>query len=248
MNKKKIGILVTLTVLLIAGTSAAQKKEKPWTDWSKQEAEKILNSSPWAQTQTDTDTSEMFYSPTHVAGSGSMTQSGSVNSDRAAGGATNQAVNVAFHVRFYSARPVRQALARLMELQQKPGPDIVARLHNFAELKSPDSIIVTVVFEAPDQRYSNSVMQAFNSAITATLKNNTYLERGDGKRLFLEEYVTPGKDGFGARFIFLRSPEGQPFFSDPEGEIHFFSQFPNGGKIDRRFKLAKMMYEGALEY
>ena len=49
-----------------------------------------------------------------------------------------------------------------------------------------------------DQRAGNQVMQAFNSAITATLKNNAYLQRGDGKQLFLEEYVPPGKDGFGA--------------------------------------------------
>jgi len=61
---------------------------------------------------------------------------------------------------------------------------------------------VTVTFEAPDQRYSNSVMQTFNSAVTVTLKNNTYLESSDGKRLFLEEYLPPGKDGFGAGSFF----------------------------------------------
>ena len=105
---------------------------------------------------------------------------------------------------------------------------------------------MTVTFEAPDQRYSNSVMQTFNSAVTVTLKNNTYLESSDGKRLFLEEYLPPGKDGFGARFIFPRAPEGKPFIEN--GEIHFFCQFSRSGKIDRRFKLANMIYEGELEY
>lgn len=248
MNRTVISFLAALALLLALTAATAQKKDKPWTDWSKKDAEKMLNDSPWAQTQTDTDTSQMFYSPTSPAGSASTTQSQSVNIDRANTGATNQSVNVKFHVRFYSARPIRQALARIMELDQKPPADVVTRLHNFAELKSTNSIIVTVTFESPDQRYSGVVMQAFNSAATGTLKNNTYLERGDGKRLFLEEYVPPGKDGFGARFIFLRELNGQPFITRDTGEVRFYAQYANGIKIDRRFKVANMLYEGALEY
>ena len=95
-------------------------------------------------------------------------------------------------------------MVRLIELKQKPTPDVAQKLTNFAEVQSADSIIVTVTFESNDQRYSGKVMQAFNSSATGTLKNSTYLERNDGKRLFLEEYVPPGKDGFGARFVFLR--------------------------------------------
>ena len=167
---------------------------------------------------------------------------------RLAQGATNQTVNVKFFVRFFSARPIREALARVMEINQKPPAEIVARLHNFAEIKSENSIIVTVSYESNDQRAGNTVMQAFNSAITATLKNDTYLQRADGKQLFLEEYVPPGKDGFGARFIFLRSPDGQPFIAGKSGEIRFYAKYPNGIKIDRRFKLADMLYEGELEY
>ena len=248
MNKTATKFLATLALLLALTTATAQKKDKPWTDWSKKDAEKVLDDSPWAQTQTDTDTSQMFYSPTGVPGSGSRTQSASVNIDRSIEGATNQSVNVKFHVRFFSARPIRQALARLIELQQKPPADVVTRLHSFAELESTNSIIVTVTFESPDQRYSGVVMQAFNSAITATLKNTTYLERGDGKRLFLEEYVPPGRDGFGARFIFLRELDGQPFITRDIGEVRFYAEYPNGIKVNRRFKVGDMLYGGELEY
>ena len=238
--------LFLLTLSLFVATSFAQKQDKKWSDWSKKEAEKMLTDSPWSQKQTDTDTSEMFYSPTNDSRIGGRVTSNGAS--RTAEGAVNSAVTITFHVRLFSARPVRQAHARALELQQSPPPDVVAKLQNWAELKSPDAIIITVTFDAPDQRYQNSVMQAFNSAVTGTLKNNTYLERSDGKRLFLEEYVPPGKDGFGARFIFLRAPNGQPFIENNNGEIHFFSQFPGSGKIDRRFKLANMMYQGELEY
>ena len=246
MNKAVRKFLAVLALLLALTTVTAQKKDKPWTDWSKKDAEKMLNDSPWAQTQTDTDTSQMFYSPTSDPrlGAGVTSTTGT----RIAEGATNQSVNVSFHVRFFSAKPIRQALARLMELQQKPPAEVVTKLHSFAELKSTSSIIITVTYESNDQRYSGVVMQAFNSATTGTLKNTTYLERNDGKRLFLEEYVLPGKDGFGARFIFLRELNGQPFITKDTGEVRFYAEYPNGIKVNRRFKVSDMIYDGGLEY
>ena len=244
--KKMTAIAFASMVTLLALTAAnAQKQEKPWTDWSKKDAEKMLTDSPWAQTQTDTDTSQMFYSPTQdPQRMGTSSNDGS----RLRQGATNQSVNVSFHVRFFSARPIRQALVRMIELQQKPPVDVEKKLNDFAELESTNSIIVTVTYDSSDQRYSGIVMQAFNSAATGTLKNKSYLERSDGKHLFLEEYVPPGKDGFGARFIFLRQTDGQPFITDKSGDIRFHAEYSNGIKIDRRFKVAEMMYKGELEY
>ncbi len=247
MNRTTISFLAVLAFLLALITATAQEKGKAWSEWSKKDAEKMLESSPWAQVQTDTDTSQMMYSPTADS---RMTGVRTTSNDdsRTKEGAVNQAVSTKFHVRFYSARPIRQALVRLMEIQQKPTTEIAQKLTNFAELQSQDSIIVTVTFESNDQRYSNTVMQAFNSAITATLKNDTYLERSDGKRIFLEEYVPPGKDGFGARFIFLRALDDQPFISKNTAEVRFYSQFSSSLKIDRRFKVADMIYKGELEY
>jgi hypothetical protein len=239
--------LFLLTVSLLVATSFAQKKDKKWTEWSKKETQKILDDSPWSQIQTDTDASQMFYSPTSDPRMSGVRETSTTGS-RTAEGATNQSVNVTYHVRFFSARPVRQALARAIILANNPSPEAVAKLQNFADVKSESSIIVTVTYESNDQRKGNAVMQAFNSAITATLKNNVYLQRTDGKQLFLEEYVPPGKDGFGARFIFLRNPAEKPFVESNIGEIRFFAQFSDSIKIDRRFKLAEMMYQGELEY
>jgi hypothetical protein len=241
MKTKAIAILVWFAIL---GTAIAQK-DKKWTDWNKKEAQKVLDDSPWAKTQIDTDTSEMMYKPTAGADS--------VSGRRSEVGAVNQSMNVTYHVRFFSARPIRQGLMRIMELNQhidpKTSPDMVTKLHNFAEMKAGDSIIVTVTFASPDGRYSGPVLQAFSSAATAILKNDTYLQTSDGKQLFLQEYVAPGEDGFGARFIFLRNPDGQPFITDKSGEVRFYAKFPNANiKVDRRFKVADMMYEGQLEY
>ena len=239
--KKQVAIAL---ITLLAAAAVAQKNEKPWVEWSKKDAEKILADSPWAKVQTDTDVSQMFYSPTQDPQRMGTTSN---DSSRLAQGATNQAVNVSFHVRMFSARPVRQALARIMEIDNKPPADVVAKLRAFAEMQSTSSIIVTVTYDSNDQRYSGVVMQQFNSGTTATLKNDAYLQRSDGKQLFLEEYVPPGKDGFGARFIFLREVDGGPFVKDTNGDLRFYAKFPNGIKVDRRFKLADMMYQGQLE-
>lgn len=235
--------------MVIAGALAsamAQKTEQPWNEWSKKDAQKILEDSPWAQTQTDTDTSQMFYSPTQDPQRMGTTSN---DSSRLAQGATNQSVNVKYTVRFFSARPVREALVRLMLLAQQTPPDVQVRLKNFAETKSDQSIIITVVYSSNDQRYGNQVMQALNSGVVGTLKNNVYLERPDGKRQFLEEYYPPGKDGFGARFIFLRNPEEKPFLDANYREVRFHAEYPGTSiKIDRRFKLSEMVYQGQLEY
>ena len=231
--------------LVLAGGVPAQKAEKPWTEWTQKEAEKVLSSSPWAQVQVDTDTSEMFFTPTNDPRARGRTQSN--DGQRAEGGATNQAVNLKFTVRFFSARPVRQALIRLLELKNNPPPEAIERMHTFANVKSGDSIIVTLTADSTDQRYLGPAMQAMGSAITATMKNETYLER-DGKRNFLHEYVPPGQDGFGARFIFLRNVDEQPFINSKDGDVRFFTKYPNGMKVDRKFKVGDMIYEGQLEY
>jgi hypothetical protein len=247
MKTPKLVLLISLVLAALSSVGFAQKAEKPWTEWSKEEVQKLLESSPWAQVQNDTDTSQQFFSPTSdprlTTGNPDTTRSVNL-----AQGATNQSVNVKFIVRFFSARPIRQALARQMALQQKLPDEAFARLKNFAEVKAENSIIITVLYQSPDQRYANKVMQAFNSAITSTLKNSTYLQRTDGKQLFLEEYVPPGKDGFGARFIFLRFPDEKPFVDAKTTELRFVAQFSSDIKIDRRFKLADMMYHGELEF
>lgn len=246
--KLSVCLLLSLELLCISPLPAlvlSQKNEdEAWTKWTKKQAEKILTDSAWSQNQTDTDTSEMFFSPTADPNKGRKPDN---DEARLKQGATNQSVNVKYVIRFFSARPVRRALVRLLELQNNPSPEVVEKLHNFANLKSTESIIVTLTVEATDQRSLRAAMQSMDSGVTATLRNETYLER-NGKRQFLEEYIPPGKNGFGARFIFLRNADERPFISDNTGEVRFVAKFQSGPKIDRRFNVSEMIYNGALEY
>jgi hypothetical protein len=257
---------------LVSAAVFAQKQIKPWNEWNKKEAEKILADSPWSQTQTDTDTSEMFYSPTTMGDT----------HERESQGATNQATSLKYFIRLFSARPVRQAYVRLIELNQgqnKPDEAAVEKRRAWANLAASDSIIVTVACESNDRRYLGRAMQAFSSAVTAVLKNDAYLERQDGTRVFLSEYIPPSKDVFGARFIFPRNVHGEPLVANSGGTLRFHAEYesktatdqsnnPTGQasrrgstgsaagqapspfkfKLDMKFKVAEMMYNGELEY
>lgn len=115
MKNLSLSILLLATVITI--TSNAQKKAKPWQEWSRKEAETILNDSSWGKTQTETDTSEMMFRPQAAPNA----RTGASNADPLRderGGATNQATEVRYRIRFLSARPIRQAFARLIALDQ----------------------------------------------------------------------------------------------------------------------------------
>ncbi len=237
-----------LAMTLVASVSLSQ--EKPWTDWTKAEAEKILNHSGWGQTQTDTDTSEMVYTPTSTPTSrANSVDRASVNSDRVSRGAVNQAVSTSYHIRLLSARPVRQAFMRVIELgQTKPDPDLLEGLRAFVERDFSDYIVVAVDFDSSDGRFSGPALQAFQSATLGTLKNKTYLERKDGKRIFLMQYHAPIKDGLGAKFIFPRNVDNQQFIDANSGSLRFYGEVSGQIKLNVTFKTAEMMYRGQLEY
>jgi hypothetical protein len=244
--KKGASVGITLLILTaLAVTVIGQKQAKSWKDWTKEDAEKILNHSAWGQIQTDTDTSEMFFQPTTDA---RTSRAPNANS-RLEQGATNQEMKLMYGIRFFSARPVRQAFVRMIQIQRKNlEADVIERMNNFAELPSNDSIIIAMTIEGTDKRWLGKVMQVISSAATGTLKNTTYLERNDGKRLFLEEYVPPGKDGFGARFIFPRMVDERPFLTSEIHDVRFVSEFSPTIKLNMTFKIADMMMDGKLEY
>jgi hypothetical protein len=170
-----------------------------------------------------------------------------VQGNRADQGASNQAMSVNYHVRFLSAKPIRQAFARMIELQEKESKSVREQLGPFVERDFSEYIVVTVTFDASDNRFAGPVLQAFASATSGTLKTQAYLERSDGKRLFVMDYKPPINDGLGAKFVFPRMVDGQPFLTDT-GDVRFVAQLSDKITVNTKYKLHDMMYEGKLEY
>src|SRR5690242_16686548 len=95
-----IGLALLLICPLI---TAAQWNKKPYTEWSEKEALKLLNESPWGQTQVYTNNSNTF-----GTGPGRTQASGDYNT---------YFLNI--RIRFLSAKPIRQAFSRLIAIKQK---------------------------------------------------------------------------------------------------------------------------------
>jgi hypothetical protein len=241
---------ITLAIIFaLAFSAGAQKKMKPWTEWTEKDVNKMLNDSAWGQTQTETDTSEMFYTPNsqnrNPIGNRPLEGSNGSSSDRSAQGQLNQATNINYRIRLLTAKPIRQALARRAQMQN---PELAERLKEFAEQQTDKYIVVAVDYDSTDRRFTGPAMQVFNSANTGVLKNNTYLETKDGKRLFLQEYIAPINDGMGAKFVFPRNIDNEPFVNEKGGFLRFYSEMAKNIKLNMRFKIADMMYDGNLEY
>lgn len=250
--KKQLLVLgfVFLASLTAITTIWAQKKYKPWTEWNEKDALKMLDESPWGQTQTDTNTAEMFYNPTASGGGNNRAAiggaTGSTN-NRGTEGATNQAVKMNYRIRLLSARPIRQAFARRLMLQN---PQAEAQLKAFADQRSADFVVVAVDYDCSDQRFTNRAMQAFNATTIGALTNVAYLERKDGKRVFIKDFKAPINDGMGAKFVFPRKLEGEDrlFIKEDDGYLRFYAEIGKDIKLNMRFKVTEMTYDGSLEY
>jgi hypothetical protein len=229
------GLFIIALTVFCAGRVAAQWDKRPYREWSEKEARAVLDNSPWGQTQTIADTSHMFDTGRAVLS----------NERREA-----EVPETKFHIRLFSAKPVRQATGRLIEIQRKGeiGKQLAAQLEGLANADFPDYIIVTVVMEVAK---SGSQMGAAASLLdrqtTSQLKPDTYLSL-KGKRLFLAEYQPPRPDGLGARFVFPRLVDGKPFISEADGELVFHSSLNSGPELSTRFKVKDMTFNGKLEY
>jgi hypothetical protein len=239
----KCTLLSSLAALLVSlpWSAAAQWEKKPYNEWTEKEALKLLNDSPWGRTQVFTSPVTLFKAP----------QSGRQGVTNPTANTNANATHVNFRIRFLSAKPVREAIVRLLEMKQKESlnEEMATHLKSLATGEFLDLIVITVSCDA--QEPGANVQEAVGLLLSrgyADLKNNTYLEVKGGRRLFLQDYQPPHRDGLGARFIFSRLVDGKPFITPESEEIHFVTELNSTYRLDRRYKVKDMMYENKLEY
>jgi hypothetical protein len=236
-------IVLTLTV----SAAVVAQTEKPWTEWSEKDAAKILNDSPWGQTQTEKKEAPPSANEA-ISRNGSRMQGGMASTN----GESGQAVpdtTVRFRARFLSAKPVRSAFARMVVLRRQTADEaLVTELQGFINRDFADYVVVTLMVEAANDGLAVPAMHALKSATTDTLKEKVFLERKDGKRLTLADYRPPGPDGMGAKFIFMRKLDGQPFLTEASDNVKFQAELSEKMKLNLKYKVSEMMYDGRLEY
>jgi len=243
-------VLFACSMMVLCVVSVAAQKSKPWTEWSAKDAEKVLNDSGWGQTQTEADTSSAPSSTSAITQTTAARESQVRSADAAKNtesGEKKEPMALHYRVRLLSAKPIRAAFVRMIEIQGAPA-EKVAQLRTFVDRDFGEYIVVTITVDGNDRKRMGPAMAEISSVDAEALKTTTYLERKDGKRVALMDYRAPIQDGLGAKFVFPRMVEGKPFIEPTSGEVRFSTEVGKAVKISKRFKVSEMMYDGKLEY
>lgn len=240
-------------LLALCACSTFAQKSKPWTELSEKEAAKILNDSPWGQTQVEgrSETPNANSAITAVSAPRRDTERvlSSGDAGRVESGQPKADTSIRYRTRFLSAKPVRGAFARLLLLKKaEVDENLSTQLQGFVDRDFAEYVVVVVTVEAADEKLAGSAMQILTMVTPEALKDKVYLERKDGKRLVLTDYRPPGPDGMGAKFVFMRNLEGQPFLTPESDNVRFFAQLTEKTKLNVKYKVSDMMYDGKLEY
>jgi len=178
--------------LVIAPTFGQAWKKKPYTEWSMSDVVRILNDSPWAQTQI---------------------QSESVNY----GSPANSYVAT---IRLRSALPIRQALLRQKQFQMNYQRFTAADKARFDQeteefvrcQECADYYIVTVgspmlndLASAPSPRMLGfDVLATLRDLTTREVESSIYLENDKGERRNVVHFIPPKAEHTEAMFVFPR--------------------------------------------
>ena len=206
--------------------------QKEFTEWSVDEAVSVLNKSPWARQVTFTRV---------VGGIGS-------------GVFGEKEIYSTFFVRFLSARPIREALVRLQQIERGYDRMDASAKSEFdgltGRLLNPDLgrwIVVTVNFRSNDPDTDRSVKQFFQSQSFETIKNRVHLSTLRFPQLEISAYYPPQGEAIGAKFVFPREVGSVKVLSDQDKTVTFQLD-PVGIESDLivDFSLAPMKINGEL--
>lgn len=251
---KRTALFTLTNAVVCAGFLIAAEwwEKKPYSEWGAKDVQRMLDNSPWGKVHTVT-----IMNPT-TTGTPSFETIGSGDLER-------EKRNL-FHLHFLTAKPIRMAVARQAVLAGQ-GQLESADLRRFVEQSDSEHLLLAMTISAiPEgassaRGYWTSLMKLSTPALAST----TFLATKTGKRVYLERYDPPGKDGLGAKFYFPRTMEdGKPFVTVEDREIRFettisliesgtFSATPGETENERieriwmQFDLRKMVFDGKLE-
>ncbi len=227
-------LVAPAAIFLLVPLVAKDVTEVPFQQWTQAQALKTFNDSPWVQLQK--------FSIPVMGGSGGINE-----------------YQHTFMVRLFSARPIREAYVRILQLMNKYDGLPADRKQTFDNtikglgfLKDDtvkDEVVVAVEYKTNDPEAVRNLKRFFDTAITATLNQSAYLFTSAG-RVDLKRYIPPGKEGLAMpRFIFPREFKGSPIVKGEDKEMRFeFWVSPIGQRLLVGFKPSKMVYKGELAY
>lgn len=245
------GLLFLSALILLFGKDFWEKK--PYTQWSREEALRILQDSPWTKNYREGGAVSPYdtgpRSSPGAAGTGGAPSTGS-SSDPTSGGTTGTprtestfpdpslsrgGSGSVYFISWYSATPVRQALVRLSQLKGSV-PEEQAN----ATLNAPQPNYIIAV--------SGNDLRLLENVSPEEMKKLAYLKTSSGQdKVYISEYMPPSSQrGQSALFIFPKEVNGHPVLTDKDKEVTFNLEL-KGKPIRAKFRTKDTVYNGKLD-
>ena len=228
--------LASLALILgsgLAGTYAAgQAPDGPYSKWTLAEAVALLNNSPWARQETFTRI---------IGGIGS-------------GVSGEKEIYTTFFVRFLSARPIREAYARALQiragydrLSEAQRSRVDAGLAGGLSLDVGRWIVVAVAFRSNDANLESQLRRSLELESRDSMRPRAFLSTARHGQIPLEAYFPPADELVGAKFVFPRTLEDGPAVAEDDEEVTFELDLPTFEQDLRvHFAVAGMVSGGRL--
>jgi hypothetical protein len=258
--KSKLLLIICLCCLTHA-VSAQKVWEKPFQQWSKEEAIKILTNSPWVQT---------YQSPEGLA-RGAREQVARDQADQnlrqqpAQGSRTRFIAPPPVVIRLHSALPIRQALIRLQQIEagydkwdEKKRAEFDDTTKNYLSCPLCKDYYVVTMTKFNDSSAQGVKDGLFQTMQTKELKGNVWLANEKGEKRELVEFTPPKGSGDFAVFFFpRRDSKGNNLITEQSKDFKFV--FDNAFltaknpyavllPLNFEFKVSKMMIGDKVEF
>jgi hypothetical protein len=266
----KRGIPLLTAFLLSLALMANDWRDRPFDSWNWQDVMAILNKSPWICVSSTSFTASAVSSRAPVV---SESLPSSPNSNYVVPFFPVLRLVTAKPIRdAYLRQIIFQGslgwgtddgrgidVKNLAEDASKNGRATLDRLAksnpNDIRIKGdPEHIVVSITFAPsflnvpPAVSWSGvTISSPLDGIQQSDLLPVTFLSTGTGKHIVLDHYLPPGKDGLGAKFFFPRTTaDGTPSIVKEDKELRFETRI-KGRRIQAKFDLAKLSYQGKLE-
>lgn len=224
-------------LLAVPGGEFWEKKE--YQQWAQKECAKLLEDSPWAK--------ELKLTAVSLQTSGAS--------------ADGLQSYIRYHLQFRSAKPIRQAMVRQMQIAQKyeslsaeQKQEFDKKAESFLSADFSNAVVIYVTYETNDRENDRDLARYWQTQTTDLLKNSVYLIPAKTDKVRLAQYSVEQGGQRAFQFVFPRQVDGKPIVDatkDKSFKLEFNYPVIGGmgdGRAYLEFKVEKMVFAGDVAY
>lgn len=249
--------MIGLVALCSVGLAQQGLPKKPLNQWTRSDAEAVLNDSVWVSKQE----LRLRHDQQRQVAAGSYTPNAGVTDTTAANAQTTVSsdipVDFVFTVRLRSALPVREALSRLKQLQvdtkmsEKERATFDAQVKGLLECPAcAQNYVVSLSSKSKNSPGADAVFSTFKGGRLSDLQRYIYIANDKGERRALVFFVAPKAPGDDALFFFPRlDDKGAPLLTQHSKELLINLTDNQANSITNfKFAVSKLIVDGKVEF